>query len=312
MQTLSRVAMSTKSTLSLFILLVTFCLPAMSKSSCDTQGIVLQVLGSGGPEINDQRASSSYLIWQDGHARILVDIGGGSMLRLEQSGADINDLDLLLLTHLHVDHSADLPYLIKATYFTERDRDLPIYGPTGNRLMPATTVFLQSLFGPQGAFRYLQEYVDGTGSYRLLPKDVNAATETQQSVLQNKDYRLAAVAVHHGPIPALAWRVTLAGKTIVFSGDMNGEKHTLEALATDADMLVAHNAVPEDASGAARDLHMPPSVIGKIAAQAKVKQLVLSHRMQRTLGRETETLKFIRQQYTGPVQFADDLQCFRP
>ena len=99
---------------------------------------------------------------------------------------------------------------------------------------------------------------------------------------------------------------------MVFSGDMNDKKHTLAALAADADILVAHNAVPEDASGTARDLHMPPSVIGKIAGQTKVKQLVLSHRMQRTLGREAETLTLIRQHYTGPVQFADDLQCFRP
>jgi ribonuclease BN (tRNA processing enzyme) len=289
-----------------------FSLPVLAEAPCSKQGIVLQVLGSGGPEINDQRASTSYLFWQDGHARVLIDVGGGSMLRLEQSGADINDLDIILLTHLHVDHSGDLPYLIKATYFTGRDRDLPIYGPTGNVLMPSTTGFLQTLFGPQGAFRYLQEYVDGTGSYRLLPKDVDATTKTQQVIANNQDYKISAVAVHHGPIPALAWRMTLAGKTIVFSGDMNGEYHTLETLAANADLLVAHNAVPEDARGTARDLHMPPSVIGKIAAQAKVKQLVLSHRMQRTLGREQETLKFIRQHYPGPVQFADDLQCFRP
>lgn len=304
--------MQNKLTLASMFILVQFCLPVMAETPCGKQGVVLQVLGSGGPEINDQRASTSYVIWQDGHARVLIDVGGGSMLRLEQSGANINDLDLLLLTHLHVDHSGDLPYLVKATYFTGRDRDLPVYGPTGNRLMPATTAFLQTLFGPQGAFRYLQEYLDGTGNYRLLPKDIAATTKPQQLVLNNKDYRISAVAVHHGPIPALAWRITLAGKTMVFSGDMNDEKHTLAALAADADILVAHNAVPEDTSGAARDLHMPPSVIGKIAGQAKIKQLVLSHRMQRTLGREAETLKFIQQHYNGPTFFADDLHCFRP
>ncbi len=304
--------MQNKLTLASMFILIQFCLPVMAETPCDKQGVVLQVLGSGGPEINDQRASTSYLIWQDGHARVLIDVGGGSMLRLEQSGANINELDLLLLTNLHVDHSGDLPSLVKATYFTGRDRDLPVYGPTGNRLMPATTAFLQTLFGPQGAFRYLQEYLDGTGSYRLLPKDVDVTSRKQQAVLKNEDYKITAVAVHHGPIPALAWRITLAGKTMAFSGDMNGENHSLAALAADADILVAHNAVPEDASGTARDLHMPPSVIGKIAVQAKVKQLILSHRMQRTLGREAETLKLIRQHYTGPVQFADDLQCFRP
>jgi ribonuclease BN (tRNA processing enzyme) len=57
---------------------------------------------------------------------------------------------------------------------------------------------------------------------------------------------------------------------------------------------------------------MPPSVIGHIAQAAKVKQLVLSHRMLRTLGKEDETLGAIRKSYNGPAAFADDLSCFRP
>ena len=91
---------------------------AEATPQCGAQGVAVQVLGSGGPEITDQRASSAYLVWQDGKARILVDMGPGSMLRYEQSGARIEDLDVILLTHLHVDHSADLPALIKAAFFT--------------------------------------------------------------------------------------------------------------------------------------------------------------------------------------------------
>ena len=89
--------------------------------------------------------------------------------------------------------------------------------------------------------------------------------------------------------PALAWRVEIGGKRIVFSGDTNGEGDGLTQLASDADLFVAHNAVPEGATGVERRLHMPPSVIGTIAANAHVKQLVLSHRMLRTLGKENET-----------------------
>jgi ribonuclease BN (tRNA processing enzyme) len=55
---------------------------------------------------------------------------------------------------------------------------------------------------------------------------------------------------------------------------------------------------------------MPPSVIGRIAADAHVKRLVLSHRMLRTLGKEDQTRTEIRKRYAGPVQFADDLGCF--
>lgn len=122
---------------------------------CRGKGVWLQVLGSGGPELGDKRASSGYLIWRDGHARVLVDLGPGSLLNFERSGARVEDLDLVLLSHLHVDHSGDLPALVKAAYFTDRDRDLPVYGPTGNTLMPDTVAFVAALFAePGGAFRF--------------------------------------------------------------------------------------------------------------------------------------------------------------
>ena len=55
---------------------------------------------------------------------------------------------------------------------------------------------------------------------------------------------------------------------------------------------------------------MPPSVIGRIAATAGVKSLVLSHRMLRTLGKEVETRAAIARHYQGPMEFANDLDCF--
>jgi ribonuclease BN (tRNA processing enzyme) len=93
-----------------------------------------------------------------------------------------------------------------------------------------------------------------------------------------------AARVIHGSVPALAWRVEIGGKSIVFSGDTNREGADLVRLAKDADLFIAHNAVPEGATGVERRLHMPPSVIGQIAQEAHVKRLVLSHRMLRTLG----------------------------
>jgi len=292
------------------LLLAAAC-PAHATSECSSTGIHLQVLGSGGPEIDDQRASSGYLVWQEGHARILVDMGAGSMLRYEQSGARLEDLDVILLSHLHVDHSADLPALIKASFFTGRNRDLPLYGPDGNKLMPDTISFVRSLFAdPGGAYRYLSTYLSGDEAYRLLPDNVPTDQTRVQTIATNKNFKLAAVAVHHGPVPALAWRVDIGGHRLVFSGDMNGDMHTLPTLAADADLLVAHHAIPENTTGVARTLHMPPSVIGEIAAAARVKQLVLSHRMVRTLGHEAESTTEIRKHYHGPLSFADDGQCF--
>jgi ribonuclease BN (tRNA processing enzyme) len=284
---------------------------ASTAKTCGKTGVWLQVLGSGGPELTDQRASSGYLVWRDGRARVLIDMGGGSMLRFEQSGARIEDLQVILLTHLHVDHSADLPTFVKASFFTDRTDDLPLYGPTGGGLFSDTTEFVQSLFGAEnGAFRYLNRFVSEGGAYRLLPHDVTADGREQATVINDERFRLTAAPVHHGTVPALAWRVDIGGHAVAISGDMNGDYHTLEKLASGVDLLVAHNAVPESASGVARALHMPPSVIGDIAAIAKVKYLVLSHRMNRTLGREGESEKFIRKRYRGPLKFADDGDCF--
>ncbi len=280
-------------------------------TDCGAVGVAVQVLGSGGPEMTDRRASSGYLVWRDGRARVLVDMGAGSMLRFEQSGARIEDLQVILLSHLHVDHSADLPALVKASFFTARDQDLPLYGPTGNAIMPATGEFVRTLFAaPGGAFHYLDGFVTGGESYRLVAHDVPAQGRDTTKVIDDGRFRITAAPVHHGPIPALAWRIAIGGHAITFSGDMNGDNHTLEGLAAGSDLLVAHHAIPEGARGVARNLHMPPSVIGEIAAKARVKKLVLSHRMVRTLGREAESEREIRTHYKGPLEFAEDGQCF--
>lgn len=288
------------------------CPGVYATTGCGADGLWLQVLGSGGPELDDGRASSGYVIWNKGKARILIDIGSGSMFRFEQSGASLNDLDAILLSHMHVDHSNDLPALIKASFFSDRDRDLYLYGPSGNTFMPSATQFVQNLFGADdGAYQYLSSYLNGDDSYRLLPHDVEATGKTENVVLADARYRLTAVPVHHGPIPALAWRVEIAGKRIVFSGDMNNDNATLAILAKQADLLVAHHAIPEGATGVARNLHMTPAIIGQIAAKADVKHLLISHRMNRTLGQEKISTAKIRQQYNGPMKFADDLQCVR-
>jgi len=287
------------------------CVFLAAAQSCGSQSLAVQVLGSGGPELQDKRASSSYLVWENGQARVLVDAGGGSALRFGESGAQMSQPDVLLFTHFHVDHSADFSALIKSSWFEDRRRPLPIYGPPGNDFMPSTTEFVSDFFSEKGSYQYLSELlVPGEqGSYKMQPHDV-AAKLTPAAVFNSGDLKVSAVRVVHGGVPALAWRVEAGGKVVVFSGDTNGEGPALVRLATNADLLVAHNAVPEGATGVERNLHMPPSVIGEIAAEAHVKQLVLSHRMLRTLGKEDQTLTEIRKRYQGPVAFANDLDCF--
>jgi ribonuclease BN (tRNA processing enzyme) len=284
-------------------------LPSAAAQSCGSQGVAVQVLGSGGPELQDKRASSSYLVWEDGRARVLVDAGGGSALRFGESGAQMSQLDMILFSHFHVDHSGDFSALIKSSWFEDRKRPLPVYGPEGNDFMPATTEFVADSFGDRGVYRYLSELlVPGEeGSYKLQPHNVTGTTKPAE-VFRNGGLVAYSVRVIHGGVPALAWRVDMGGKLIVFSGDTNGEGG-LTQLAANADLFIAHNAVPEGAVGIERRLHMPPSVIGQIAGDAHVKRLVLSHRMLRTLGKESQTRAEIEKRFSGPLEFANDLDC---
>jgi ribonuclease BN (tRNA processing enzyme) len=273
--------------------------------------IALQVLGSGGPESGDRRASSGYIVWVDGKSRVLVDIGGGSSLRFEEVGAKIEELDVILLTHLHIDHTSDLPALLKSSFFTKRTKALPVYGPQKNKFMPSTENFVDRLFkSNKGAWEYMGDYLDGSASFQLKAHTIKAS-KSIKTIYKKGNLSIQAVSVHHGPIPALAYRVTVGNKSITFSGDMNGDNHTLEELAKNSNILVAHNAIPKGTKGVAANLHMTPLTIGEIAGKAKVKFLVLSHRMIRTLGREVETKKEIRKNYKGRVKFANDRSYYK-
>lgn len=300
-----------------FCICLVFLFPLVTAAAingCHAQasGIQVQVLGSGGPELTDQRASSGYLIWQDGKATLLVDIGSGSLFQLEQTEANINDIQAILLTHLHVDHSADLPAFIKASFFTERDQDLTIMGPDGNRLMPSTLEYVSLLFGQNGAYRYLSSYLDSRDRYQIQPKNVSLNLLKPTKVYRSDNLTVHAVAVNHGPIPAIAWQVAIGDKKLVFSGDTSNSNNHLSLLAKGADLLVAHHAVPESSQGVARNLHMPPSVIGKLGNKANVKKLVLSHHMTRTEPLFNQSRALIQEHYLGEIHFANDLDCFQP
>ena len=294
--------------ISTFLLISLTVVSCASYAQCQKQRVSLQVLGSGGPELNDQRASSSYLVWLDGKAQVMIDAGGGSSYNFEKSGADFNDIKAVVFTHFHVDHSADFSEYIKFSYFSSRKNDLSVYGPAGNDVMPAASEFINALYEKDGVYRYLNNYIDtnNNNSYHINTTDVSLE-ESRSEYQIDREIKLTAVPVHHGPLAAVAWRVDAAGCSITFSGDMSNKYNVLAALAKNTDILVAHNAVPEVANRFAHHLHMPPSEIGKISNEAKVKKLVLSHRMNRTLGIEEETLENIRKSYGGAIEFSNDL-----
>lgn len=276
--------------------------PAMP-ASCSGKGIEVQVLGSGGPELIGNRASTSYLVRRDGRPSVLIDSGGGSALRFAESGARVSDLDLVLFSHFHIDHSADFAALVKSSYFQARTRPLPVLGPSGNVGFPSTAHFVKSQFGKSdGSYRYLSDYFPADAkampwAYALKPIDIETEEASPKAVFTENGLKISALRQHHGDVPSLAWRVEAGGASVVFSGDTDGKN--LEKLASNADLLVAHNAIPQAATGSILDLHMPPSRIGKVAAAARIHGLVLSHRMSRSLGQEELTRATIAEAWDG-------------
>jgi ribonuclease BN (tRNA processing enzyme) len=278
-----------------------------------SEGVTLQVLGSGGPIADDARASSGYLIWIDGKSRVLIDAGGGTFLRFGEAAADFKQLDFIGLSHFHTDHSADFPALLKSGSFAGRKRPLAIAGPSGSDLFPGLDDYLNSMLArQQGAYGYLGGFLDGSGGMPKLGTseiDKDNIESVRVFASEGGDITIDALPVPHGIVPAVAFRVTNENTSMVFASDQNGGNDNFIEFAKDANVLVMHMVIPEGTTGTGRRLHAPPSVIGTIARKANVGTLVLSHFMARSLQNLDENIALVKQQFDGGIILAHDLGC---
>ena len=274
-----------------------------SAQSCTANPVAVQILGSGGPGVNRDRASSSYLLWIDAQARILVDIGGGAFLRFGQAQARLSDLSLIAISHLHPDHVSDLPALLWLSN-QARKEPLPITGPSGNNVAPSFPSFLSRLFDQKnGAFQVLGGTLGGTGGGVSLEVGVVDVTKVEPStVLDRQGITVTALGIPHGNIPALAYRVQTRNVSIVFSTDQTGTNPRFIEFAQGANVLVMHFAT----AASDNPFHASPAVVGRVARDAGVKRLILSHIGQFDLEPAIAELKKF---YTGPLTLGADLQC---
>ncbi len=318
--------MSPRALLATLIALLLAAVPsgAASQATCSDAPLALQVLGSGGPFAGSARASSGYVVWARGRSVLLIDAGGGTFLRFGEAGARLTDLEAVLISHLHPDHVTDLPgflWLIDSV----RDRGLPLVGPSSGGVFPDIDTFARRLFdGRTGAFPVLSGSVGGPGRGVVLQTHVVDVNRAERTTLRlGSDLVLHAIGVPHASAgvadaatPSVAYRVEVAGRSLVFGSDQNGSDERFVGFAAGADLLLMHFAVSEENDGL---IHATPSVVGRIARDAAVGRLVLSHVIeappgvadpQRFSGHALETsLAALRSIYRGPAEVASDLQC---
>ncbi|MGO4884139.1 MAG: MBL fold metallo-hydrolase [Bryobacteraceae bacterium] len=294
------------STMALALVVVTLC-PAYLHASSAKPAMEVVVLGSGGPRAFG-RAGSSYILVLDGKPRILVDAGPGAFLRIGELNLDLAAVDTVLLTHLHIDHSGDLP-----AFFNDRalTSDGPItyriFGPDGAGLFPKTSRFVDLLVGNDGAFAY-QKTFGSPESFTVRDLAISLNSPLTK-IVDDHGLVVEEIATHHGDCPSVAYRITYRNVSAVFSGDMDRSAlPNLVQLAKSADLLIFNCAVldPPGSPSQLYDLHTPPKKIGEAARASGVKSLLLSHTAPDVEGQESAVRKSIRASFAGPVAFAHD------
>jgi len=333
----------------------------------------VMVLGSGGPIATAEgRASAGYLIFTDGKPRILMDVGGGTYQRLAQSGTNIKDLDIVLLSHLHADHTGDLTSVMKTIYFHNnlarsaaaqkgitlpgRTTPINIYGPAvttlpagpgvtypnGLPVYPGTADYVDHHYSiPKGGVeRYLKAFVFGisdddgpmgsdkqpVSEFFYTGNDLSSTVPfaSIETVLSEPDGLVVkAIAVDHGPVPAVAFRIEYKGHTVVYSGDTGTKgigpkqlgKDNMQKISAGADLLIYDTAVMEQGDAPSNPLfhllHTQPSLIADVAINAGVKTVVLSHLTPVTSPRVDEIEDIIEDAgFSGKIKAAKDLKVY--
>ncbi len=235
----------------------------------------------GGPRVGEAgRSNPATLIVING-VPYLVDCGYGASKQLLSAGVALNQLRYIFISHHHSDHNLEFGPLLYNSWITGQPARIDAYGPPGLDQMA------------RDFLHYLKFDIDTRmeDEGRSDPHKLITSHEIQPGiVMTNDDVKVSACLVRHPPIKqAYAYRFDAKDRSVVISGD-TAYAPELADFAKDADVLVhevmylpAIEALLKRLPNAKRlrehlmAAHTLPEEVGKIAARANVKTLVLSH-----------------------------------
>ena len=263
------------------------------------RGTTLILLGTqGGPGINLARGEAANAVVVDGQP-YLVDCGYGTLRALLQAGLRLVDVGHVCLTHLHNDHTSDVAALLSHQWTGSKAQPTTVHGPHGAEALVAGAI---AFFKGDTDIRTVDEGRSVRPESLFRGHDV-AAGAAPMEVFRDERVRITAIENDHFPDRAkarmpyrsLAYRVDTSTRSIVFSGDTAPSQRLVE-LARNADFFVCeaidvaqHARLTEQARQAlaagnensvarhVAETHSTTEDVGRMAAQAKVKTVVLSH-----------------------------------
>ena len=274
----------------------------------------LVLLGTrGGPRITDYKPSPSanLVVWNN--VPYVIDTGYGATFKLVESKFPLPALRYTFITHHHSDHNAEFGMLVYNAWATGLQTPVDAYGPAGMK---------QLAQGFWDAYKFDIETRMADEGRPDLRKLVNVHEYGEGPVMAAGDAKVTALRNQHPPITeSFALKFEFPGKTIVFSGD-TAYFPPLAAFAKGADILVhevmyapaLEDLVRRNPNAATLMAHLKASHtltadVGRIATDAGVKKLVLSHLVPADAVGMTEQTwaDAVRPTFTGDLVVAHDL-----
>ena len=284
-------------------------LRAQQQSSSDSTTVVLLGTGMPRPDPNASGPATAVVV---GSRVFLFDAGPGVMRRVAAAHLPINGPTALFFTHLHSDHTLGYPDVIFTTWVMGRRKPLEAYGPHG--LAAMTTHILEAWSEDEDIRTNGLEHEPANG-YAVHVHEISPGV-----VYDSGGVRITAIPVLHGSWKeAYGYRIDTPTRSIVLSGDTRYAK-SVEDAARGVDVLI-HEVypgapAPEARPGGSdwpeymREFHTSAAELGRLAAAAQPKMLVLIH----IVGdprRDDEIVKTIQAAgYTGRVVIGKDLDRF--